>query len=101
MRRRGAFGPRPLLNPVNKYAMTYTRVSLKQKKDAPRPKSTLIVLVPYDDIDTWPTRGEDDIKTVGDLVLTTGALAIGMYATATTISRVDTQEGDPDAEGFL
>src|SRR5690606_39506863 len=81
--------------------MTYTRVSLKQKKGAPRPKSSLIVLVPYDDIATWPTRGEDDIQTTGDLALANGALAIGMYATATTISRVDTQEGDPDAEGFL
>ena len=93
--------PRTMLNPIKNKEMAYTRVSLKQKKGAPRPKSSLIVLVPYDDIATWPTRGEDDIQTTGDLALANGALAIGMYATATTISRVDTQEGDPDAEGFL
>ena len=81
--------------------MAYNRVSLKQKTGAPRPKNSLIVLVPYDDIATWPSRGEDDIKTDGDLELKPDALAIGMYATASTISRVDTQEGDPDAEGFM
>ena len=81
--------------------MSYTRVSLKQKKGAPRPKSSLLVLVPFDEIETWPARGEDDIQATGDLTLAVGAVAIGMYATANTISRVDTQEGDPDAEGFL
>lgn len=81
--------------------MAYQRVSLTQRKGAPRPKSSLIVLVPYDDIDTWPSRGADDIEATGELTLKTGAKAIGMYATSSTIARADTQEGDPDAEGFL
>ncbi|MGJ1419978.1 hypothetical protein ACR79T_10155 [Sphingobacterium spiritivorum] len=81
--------------------MTYNRVSLKQKNGAPRAKSSLITLIPYDDIVTWPARTEDDILVTGNVTLATNALAIGMYATVNTISRVDTQEGDPDAEGFL
>lgn len=77
------------------------RVSLKQRRGTPQPKLSRITLLPYDDIETWPSRGPEDVLTTGDFVLKATAQAIAMYATNSTISRVDTQEGDPDAEGFL
>lgn len=80
--------------------MSYQKVSLTQKKGSPRPKSSLIVAIPYDDIETWPSRGPDDIEATGSFTLRTGAVAIGIYATVSTIARADTQDGDPDAEGF-
>lgn len=78
-----------------------TRVSLKKHRGAPTPKSSRIILIPYDEIEAWPTRGNNEVLTTGSFTLTASALAIAMYATSSTIARADTQEGDPDAEGFL
>lgn len=81
--------------------MAKTRVSLKKTSGAPKAKSSRIILIPYGEVVTWPSRSENDVLVTGDLELAEGAKAIGMYATASTISRADTQEGDPDAEGFM
>lgn len=78
-----------------------TRVSLKQRSGSPKPKSSRIILIPYDDIETWPERAAGAVLTTGNFALKASATAIGMYATGSTISRADTQEGDPDAEGFI
>ncbi len=79
----------------------YQRVSLKRKSGAPKPVSSQIILIPYDDIATFPARGEEDVLVTGDITLKPLANAIGIYATSSTISRPDNVEGEEDEEGFL
>ncbi|WP_447767014.1 hypothetical protein [Sphingobacterium faecium] len=75
------------------------KVSLRKKSGAPQPKSGVIQLVHYDDIQSFPARTDDDILVTGDLVLKTGAKAIAMEVTASTIDISNPPEGDPDGEG--
>lgn len=79
----------------------YKRVSIPKKSGTPRPKSSLITLIPFNDILTWPERTEDNLDVTGNITLKADAKAINLYATASTISRNDSTEGDPDAEGFI
>lgn len=81
--------------------MTYQRVSLKQKSGAPTPVNTRIILIPYDDIATFPSRGEDDVRVTGNITLKDNAKAIAIYASSKSISRPDNQEGEEDEEGFI
>lgn len=81
--------------------MTYNRVSLRQKSGSPVPVNTRIVLIPYDDIATFPTRTEDQVRITGNIALKAGLTAIAIYASSKSISRPDTQEGEEDEEGFI
>ncbi|WP_433895189.1 hypothetical protein [Sphingobacterium mizutaii] len=81
--------------------MAYQKVSLKKKSGAPKPVSSQIILIPYDDIATFPPRGEEDVLVTGDITLKALATAIGIYATSSTISRPDNMEGEEDEEGFV
>lgn len=82
--------------------MTYKRVSLSKKNSgAPSNVSALIRLYPYDDIATFPARGKEDVLVTGDITLKQGAKGIGIYATQSSISRPDTQDGEADEEGYI
>lgn len=81
--------------------MAYQKVSLKKKSGAPTPVNAMIRLYPYDEIESMPERGEDDVLISGDITMKDGALGVGIYATASTISRPDNQEGEEDEEGFI
>ncbi len=81
--------------------MAYQKVSLKKKSGAPGPVNSRIILIPYDDIETFPTRGEEDVLVSGNITLKAAALAISMYATSSSISRPDNQEGEEDEEGYI
>ncbi|SEG62747.1 hypothetical protein [Sphingobacterium lactis] len=81
--------------------MPYQRVSLKKKSGAPKPVNSQIILIPYDDIATFPTRGIEDVLVTGDITMKAAATAIGLYATSSSISRPDNLEGETDEEGFI
>jgi len=69
----------------------------------PRGKDENIIIIRTKDIETFPQRDENGVKSVAlsNLVLKAGAKAISIYATPSTIKRFDTGEGDPDAKGWL
>ena len=69
----------------------------------PKGKDENIIIVRTNDIETFPTRDANGVKSVAEsnLVLKAGAVAIAIYATPSTIKRFDTGEGDPDAKGWL
>lgn len=81
--------------------MAYQRVSLKQKSGAPSPVNTLITLLPYEDIPSFPPRGDGDVRVTGNITLDAAKKAIGIYASSKSISRPDNQEGEEDEEGFI
>jgi hypothetical protein len=69
----------------------------------PKGKDPNIIIVRCDDIDNYPTRDDNGVKSAAqqDLTLKAGALAIAIYATPSTIKRMDVGEGDPDAKGWI
>lgn len=67
----------------------------------PRGKNSKIVIFKWDDVDTMPERDANGIKIANDLVLNAGAQAMYIYATPSTIAITQTNEGDPDAKGFI
>lgn len=75
------------------------KVSLRKSSGAPKPKSGVIQLVHYDDIETFPARTDKDIVVTGDIKLKVGAKAIAIEVTASTIDISNPPEGDPDGEG--
>lgn len=76
-------------------------VSLPKKNGSPVAKDPNVIIIDCEDVLTWPARNAKGVLIAGDIVLKPGAKAIAMYATPSTISRNDTSEGDPDAEGFI
>ena len=53
-----------------------------------------------EDVASEPTREVGNCVVTGDLTLKTGAKAISIYATASTIQVTEELSGDPDAEGI-
>jgi hypothetical protein len=86
--------------------MTYVPVSVPKTGNNPgRPKGKdpNIIIVRTDDILNFPTRDANGVKSAEGqhLTLKSGANAIAIYATPSTIKRFDTIEGDPDGKGWL
>ena len=86
--------------------MSYTPVSVPKtgsNPGRPKGKNPNILIVRTQDIETFPARDANGVKSAegANLVLKTGANAIAIYATPSTIKRYDTGEGDPDAKGWI
>lgn len=75
------------------------KVSLRKSSGAPKPKSGIVQLIHYDDVEIFPARTDEDIVVIGDIKLKVGAKAIAMEVTASTIDITNPPEGDPDGEG--
>ena len=89
-----------------KIILLYTPVSVPKtgaNPGRPKGKDENIIIVRTQDIMTYPTRDANGVKSVAlsNLVLKAGAVAIAIYATPSTIKRMDTGEGDPDAKGWI
>lgn len=85
--------------------MTYIPVSVPKtgvNPGRPKGKDPNIIIVRTDDIDNFPTRDDNGVKsaTGQNLTLKAGASAIAIYATPSTIKRFDTIEGPPDGKGW-
>lgn len=86
--------------------LLYTPVSVPKtgaNPGRPKGKDENIIIIRTQDILTFPERDPNGVQSVAlsNLVLKTGAKAIAIYATPSTIKRMDTGEGDPDAKGWI
>lgn len=86
--------------------MAYTAVSVPKNganPGRPKGKDENIIICRTDEIDGFPTRDENGVKSAADshLTLLSGKNAIAIYATPSTIKRYDTPEGEPDAKGWI
>lgn len=81
----------------------YTKVSIPRNEDggAPAIKSPTVILVDVNDIDSEPTRELGNTELTGDLTLKTGAKAVGIYATPSSITPTEEQSGEVDARGII
>lgn len=91
--------------------MPYTKVSITKRGTAGSPiaKDPNIILINVKDIavDTagkptgFPTKDASGVKTTSNITLKSGAKAMALYATRSTIKRFDTSDGAEDAMGFV
>lgn len=86
--------------------MSYVAVSLPKGRSnpgAPTAKDPNIIFVFLRDIDkdAFPKRDSKNVLIVDDIVLKTGAKAIGLYVTPSSINRWDTSDGEHDESGFI
>lgn len=89
-----------------KIILLYTPVSVPKtgaNPGRPKGKDENIIIVRTSDINVFPSRDENGVKSVAgqNLTLKSGAVAIAIYATPSSIKRFDTGEGDPDAKGWI
>lgn len=81
----------------------YTKVSIPKNGDGagcPTPRKSRIILVDVDDVASEPTREVGNVVVQGNLTLNTGAKAVSIYGTSSTIELTEEFGGDPDAEGI-
>lgn len=67
----------------------------------PEPKDPNLVFVNCRDIENFPKRKVGNTVISDPIKLSTGAKAVGIYVTPSTIKIKDGSEGDPDAVGFV
>ena len=81
----------------------YTKVSIPRHEDggAPTIKNATVILVDINDIASEPTRTLGNTEVVGNLTLESGAKAVGVYATPSTIIPTEEQSGEVDARGII
>lgn len=84
----------------------YTPVSVPKtgvNPGRPKGKDPNIIIVRTDDILNFPTRDANGVQSADgqNLTLKPGANAIAIYATPSTIKRMDTVEGPPDGKGWI
>lgn len=81
----------------------YTKVSIPRNEDggAPTVKNATVILVDVNDVETEPTRELGNTEVEGDLALKTGAKAVGIYATPSSITPTEEQSGEVDARGII
>lgn len=80
---------------------TYVKVSVPKNLDgagAATIKDPTVILVDVNDIETEPTREVGNTEVVGDITLKTGAKAVGIYATPSSISITEESNGEADAK---
>ena len=83
--------------------MAYTKVSIPRFEagGAPTVKKATVILVDINDVDAEPTRTLGNTQVVGALTLKTGAKAVGIYATPSTIVPTEETSGEVDSRGFI
>ena len=86
--------------------LLYTPVSVPKSGSNPgRPKgkSPNLILFRMSDVDNFPTRDENGVRSADgqNLTFKAGASAIAVYATPSTIKRNEAGEGDPGAKGWI
>ena len=83
--------------------MAYTKVSIPRNEDggAPTVKNATVILVDINDVSAEPTRELGNTEVVGALTLKTGAKAVGIYATPSTITPTEEQSGEVDSRGII
>lgn len=84
------------------FAYTLASVSkIGSNPGRPTGKNYNLIIFRWDDVITLPERDAGGIKIAGDLVLKAGAYAIQIYVTPSSIKISQTNEGDPDAKGYI
>ena len=83
--------------------MAYTMVSVRKGTNAGRtkPKNFKLIVFRISDVSSYPDRDDKGVKITGNLVLKSGAQAIEIETTATTMEFLQKSEGDPDNKGFI
>lgn len=82
----------------------YTKVSIPKNGDgagAATIKSPTVIIMDVEDIASEPTREVGDTELNGNYALETGAKAVGVYATPSTIIPTEEQQGDVDARSLI
>lgn len=82
--------------------MAYNKVNILKNGDGAgcaTPKLPNIIVINADDIKTEPTRTVGDPTMVGDFELNTGAKALTIYATPSSIEMLEEPSGEADARG--
>lgn len=82
----------------------YTKVSIPKNGDGagcPAPKSSDIIIIDVEDIESEPTRTVGDPKMTGNYTLKADAKAVAVYGTPSTINLTEEYSGDPDARGCM
>lgn len=80
----------------------YKKVSIPKNGDGagcPSPKSSDIILIDVDDIQTEPARTLGDTTVTEDITLKEGAKAVCIYGTPKTINLTEEYSGEADARG--
>ena len=83
--------------------MAYVKSSIPRPGDGAgcaATRKSQIILVDVEDVASEPAREVGNCVVTGNLTLKTGAKAISIYATASTIQVTEELSGDPDAEGI-
>lgn len=84
--------------------MAYVKVSIPKSGDgagAATIKNPTVIVIDAEDIDTEPTRSVGNTELVGDITLKTGAKAVGIYATPSSIHPTEESQGEVDARSCL
>ena len=84
--------------------MTYTKVSIPKASEgagAATIKNPTVIVVDVNDIATEPTREVGNTEVVGNLTLATGAKAVGVYATPSSINPTEESSGEVDARSCI
>lgn len=82
--------------------MAYTKVSIPKNGDGAgcaTAKSSEIIVIDVEDIETEPTRSVGNVQLQGDYKLKEGTKAVCIYATAPTIEYTEDYSGEADARG--
>lgn len=82
--------------------MAYNKVNIRKSGDGAgcaTPKYAEIIVIDVADIKAEPTRTVGDPTMVGDFELNTGAKALTIYATPSSIEMLEEASGEADARG--
>lgn len=82
--------------------MAYTKVSIPKNGDGAgcaTAKSSEVIVIDVEDIETEPTRSVGNVQLQGDYKLKEGTKAVCIYATAPTIEYTEDYSGEADARG--
>lgn len=83
--------------------MAYVKVSVPRNENggAPTIKNATVILIDIDDVETEPSRELGNTEVTGDFALKTGAKAVGIYATPSTVIPTEEQSGEVDSRGII
>ena len=83
--------------------MAYVKVSIPRNEDggAPTIKNATVILIDINDVETEPSRELGNTEVSGDFALKTGAKAVGIYATPSTVIPTEEPSGEVDSRGII